>query len=655
MSKAAIGPVALASRGLLFLLLGGWFALGGLACGSGARDEQARASSDLLAGPLPPATGAPDAGAPASPPAAVSTLYIVAAADCDATQVSNSQLVVPATAVVRNANTPAVTKPIGAVAAGDFLVSDIGTSHRFLRQAAAPAATAAGLVTVSTSQALLTDVIGGGGTAHVTLANVGAPTGGLKPNAAIGLGSYTVTLPTAQASFSPFTVAVRSGSHLTVSPTVDLDFAFNLVPPGLSSFTAKLSTGLDGWIGLALSAGGSGTASTQIPIFSAPTDFAFAIGPVPVAGVATLSFSFNCSATAAASETLNTGVFIGGSVSAGISYDGNWHALAEMPTLRADPATAMVSSATLSGQCWLQPELNILFYDAAGPDVWVEIGLGASATLESPPNHLDLETHWFTDGFAKAEVKFWLIDVESPTLELGVLNHSGTIWSQRVTLNPNDPCHDAADGYYCGNDPAGGFAGGAATATRYQCTAHRTAGTSSCTYGCIHGDVSQDYCHGAPPPPSNYCSSAADGVYCGYSTMDGFPGTGAHNTLYFCHGHVQTQTQACASGCSINSSGADYCSNVCSGAADGVYCGYSTVSGFSGKGLANDLYSCHGHVVTQVAPCAYGCTIQPVGADTCNGAPVCGGTLCGSRCCAAGDWCGASGQCCSGCTAGCPC
>jgi hypothetical protein len=35
--------------------------------------------------------------------------------------------------------------------------------------------------------------------------------------------------------------------------------------------------------------------------------------------------------------------------------------------------------------------------------------------------------------------------------------------------------------------------------------------------------------------------------------------------------------------------------------------------------------------------------------------PGCTGTVCGSNCCAASDWCGTGDRCCSGCTPGCPC
>jgi hypothetical protein len=35
---------------------------------------------------------------------------------------------------------------------------------------------------------------------------------------------------------------------------------------------------------------------------------------------------------------------------------------------------------------------------------------------------------------------------------------------------------------------------------------------------------------------------------------------------------------------------------------------------------------------------------------------VCSGPVCGAKCCASGDWCGANGQCCNGsCSPGCPC
>ncbi|HEX3478936.1 MAG TPA: hypothetical protein VHT91_28130 [Kofleriaceae bacterium] len=153
------------------------------------------------------------------------------------------------------------------------------------------------------------------------------------------------------------------------------------------------------------------------------------------------------------------------------------------------------------------------------------------------------------------------------------------------------------------------------------------------------------------------CAHALDGAYCGYSTMDGFSGHGDGHTIYDCSAHRTTGTSHCSTNCVVAPSGqADFCApavNNCAGAADGVYCGFSTMDGFSGLGDAHTLYSCSGHVTTGTSHCANACLIAPPGQpDTCSS---CGGTVCGTRCCPAGDWCGTGNRCCSGCTAGCVC
>lgn len=91
----------------------------------------------------------------------------------------------------------------------------------------------------------------------------------------------------------------------------------------------------------------------------------------------------------------------------------------------------------------------------------------------------------------------------------------------------------------------------------------------------------------------------------------------------------------------------------CAHALDGAYCGTSTMDGFSGHGDTHTIYDCSAHRTTSTSHCANTCVIAPPGqADTCS---TCGGTVCGTHCCGAGDWCGTSNRCCSGCAPGCPC
>jgi hypothetical protein len=177
--------------------------------------------------------------------------------------------------------------------------------------------------------------------------------------------------------------------------------------------------------------------------------------------------------------------------------------------------------------------------------------------------------------------------------------------------------------------------------------------------GCNSDNSDRDD-EGSPGPAAvivDNCAHALDGAYCGHSTMDGFSGRGDGHTIYDCSAHRTTATSHCATNCVVAPSGqADFCApaiNNCAGALDGVYCGFSTLDGFSGLGDAHTLYSCSHHLTTGTSQCANACLIAPPGQpDTCS---TCGGPVCGTRCCGAGSWCGTGNRCCTGCTPGCLC
>jgi hypothetical protein len=150
---------------------------------------------------------------------------------------------------------------------------------------------------------------------------------------------------------------------------------------------------------------------------------------------------------------------------------------------------------------------------------------------------------------------------------------------------------------------------------------------------------------------SGICAGVADGVYCGDSTS-GFPGTGDPSTLYACHGGALQSTTPCAYDCFIQPPGYPDTCDACAFALDGVYCGYSTMDHFPGTGVVKDRYFCQAHATTQIEYCAAGCSINPRGADYCN---TCPGPVCGTNCCAAGAWCGTGNRCCTSCGPGCNC
>jgi hypothetical protein len=96
-------------------------------------------------------------------------------------------------------------------------------------------------------------------------------------------------------------------------------------------------------------------------------------------------------------------------------------------------------------------------------------------------------------------------------------------------------------------------------------------------------------------------------------------------------------------------------------AGTGAYCGWAAINHASQSRCrlptsltSGFLYHCASDSWTIQERCpSQQCSFNPNGADFCT--QDCGGPICGGTCCASGDWCGNSGQCCSGCSPGCPC
>jgi hypothetical protein len=135
-----------------------------------------------------------------------------------------------------------------------------------------------------------------------------------------------------------------------------------------------------------------------------------------------------------------------------------------------------------------------------------------------------------------------------------------------------------SDAVTCAND-AGMNACGACGAL-----GHTLNGACGCCghWVCSAGNdnVCSDSCANTP------CRNAADGVYCGYSTVDGFAGTVGTDGLYYCHGGCETQVLSCAStSCQINPSGADECCLPSAGNCGNGVCGPTCGSICCDRGL----------------------------------------------------------------------
>lgn len=581
-----------------------WVTLGSLiavlasGCNSDDNDHGARRGLGTTSAPItaPPLVLGPQ-------------VFLVPAAS--GAQVQSDRVVIAAPVALIAGAPGAAGKTAGDLAVGDFLINDYGAPG-FVRAVTA-VSTTDGTTTALTRLAGLDEVLQTGGVAE-TVSNLasGGATARVAPDA---------TLPPVDIQFTPLsialgnnvTVTVQPGSHLAFDPDLDLGLTLGLF--SVSEFHAILHGALTGRLELLIhaTAAQAQLSSPEIQIFQAP-DIDVPLPPTPLMLTARLRVFVGCSVQADASVDVDTGFTLSGTLTAGGHFsNGAWGADTGLPSfLPINPAFG--AGASLHASCELRPRLELLLEGLVGPFVDVVPSVYGDLAFHAPPPAITWEVGWTLTGQLGGT-----LDVLFHRFTLGPVTIFD-IGKQRLAGQTTQ----LASGYCNGNAdcPSG-----------QTCSGHA--------------------CIAPPPPPPDNCAHALDGVYCGLSTMDGFSGHGDAHTIYDCSAHRTTGTSHCSTTCVIAPSGqADHCADNCASALDGVYCGYSTMDGFSGLGDPHTLYDCSRHVTTGTSRCANGCKIAQSGADTCcaNGGPVCGNT-----CCAAGAWCGASNRCCTGCGPGCPC
>jgi hypothetical protein len=127
-------------------------------------------------------------------------------------------------------------------------------------------------------------------------------------------------------------------------------------------------------------------------------------------------------------------------------------------------------------------------------------------------------------------------------------------------------------GKMCGRENSGSYKcnGHDVTSCQGECTDN---GCGGCTAlptlgkGCSACGSGKWKCNGADAVQcvggcgsSDPCCHAQDGVYCGYSTLDGFAGQTARDGLFYCSGGCTTTVASCSAiNCGINPNGADLC------------------------------------------------------------------------------------------------
>jgi hypothetical protein len=504
-----------------------------------------------------------------------SNVYLVPAAA--GAQVTASSVVLTGSPALTAGGPSGTGKPAGALAVGDFLINDYGAPS-FARCVTA-IATSGGTITATTRKAGLDELVedgaftevvpnvaSGGATASASatrtsgLAPDGLAPDALAPDVIVPLPPFDISLANLP-SFTAgnITLTVKSDSHLSFDPDLDIGIQFGFFT--VNEFHAILDGAVNGKLDLdvKVSAG-----QATIPV--SKQVFASQPLPIPIPGTpleltGKLYVYLDCSLSAAASMDVTTGFNLTGNLTAGGHFrNGAWGGDGALPSFT--PITpAITDAANLHASCDVRPRLEMLLEDVVGPFIDIVPSVYADLTFTAPPPKLAWNVGWTLSGQLGGT-----LDVIFKQFTIGpvqIFNTGAQLGAGTIPM-PTGFCNvrgDCPTGDYC--------------QTNHQCVASSPPPS--------------------PPPSTDNCASAQDGVYCGYSKLDGFSGKGDSDTLYSCKAHKTTSDQLCplSEVCKINSSGADYCE--------------------------------------------------------------CEGTVCGTRCCSEGAWCGESNKCCTGCAPGCPC
>jgi hypothetical protein len=121
--------------------------------------------------------------------------------------------------------------------------------------------------------------------------------------------------------------------------------------------------------------------------------------------------------------------------------------------------------------------------------------------------------------------------------------------------------------------------------------------------------------------PCSHVPAADNGLYCGTSNQSGFSG-GSATEIYNCQGGAVSGTTSCQFGCYTAPAGkddgcyADPCTGV-PASGNGIYCGSTRQGGFQG-GSSRLLYNCSNGRTLSTSTCGGSCVVAPAGqADHC--------------------------------------
>ena len=407
---------------------------------------------------------------------------------------------------------------------------------------------------------------------------------------------------------------------VSFSPDIDVDATIGLFSFEYLAIAAKGELEIQGTLTASLD--GRVAKNVEIEVASSSRPFVAAIGPLPVAGIATVRLVAVLDIRAWARTTLNVPFSLTASITAGGLWTGDgWDPLwSAESTGNGEPALLGVNGLAAI-EIRLKPEVSLTLYGVAGPVIGIDPYLHWEGELNTGGNTDEVcwETWAGVEGHLGLDVA--IFDDDLPALETSLIEWRTSLASECYDL----PCVPDCGTDECGPDGCGGLCG--------ICAAGEECILGSCILcvpACTNRECGPDTCGGS-------CGSCAPDESCAYGQCVGCTPD--------CIGR-QCGSDGCGGSCGSCGPGESCAGGQCTCSPDcvGKECGPDGCGGLCGtcgQGFCND------------GVCGSECTPE------CSGR-ACGPDGCGESCgdCGTGENCGPGGACvgaCEACSAGtCP-